>query len=254
MKRLIQAFMLFFVGLLAFPSLANAQGRPIQTLSMCEYRQPPVVVVGGVYIQQCRMPTQQETAAAIRGLQQLLKGRSLTEPYESPQYKKAADQAQKCLKALSPTPNTWNRNKFVFECDLAFKETVAYSEKYGGKAASEMVPVDLLRMLAYLSADPKYDEKSYNTVFAAFGAAAQSDLRPFLESASFLRYIRTTADWIPEEELSSKLSWSRVAFLAARKQADIQTACYYVNSYSSLMESGSNKLSESELNWQKENC
>ena len=252
MTRLIQAFMLFFVGLLAFPSVANAQGRPVQTLNMCEYRQPPVVVVGGVYIQQCRMPTQQETAAAIRGLQQLLKNRSLTEPYESPQYKKAADQLGKCNDAGISTPNTWNRNKFIFECELAFKETMTYSQQYGGPSKLKTLLLELSRILAFLSENPKYNEKSYNTVFAAYKAAIASDIWP-VERASFLKYARMSADWTPEED-PSKLEWTRIAQISARKQGDIQTACYFANSYTSLMKSGSAQLTEGELNWQKENC
>jgi hypothetical protein len=252
MKRSIQALMLFFVWQVAFPSASNAQGRPIQTLNMCEYRQPPVVVVGGVYIQQCRMPTQQETAAAIRGLQQLLKNRSLTEPYESPQYKKAADQTEKCLNALSPTPNTWSRNKFIFECELAFKDTMAYSQHYGGPSKIKTLLLELSRIFAFLSENPKYNEKSYNTVFAAYKAAIASDIWP-VERASFLKYARMSADWTPEED-PSKLEWTRIAQISARKQGDIQTACYLANSYTSLMKSGSATLTEGELNWQKENC
>jgi hypothetical protein len=254
MKRLIQAFMLFSVGLLAFPSVSNAQGRPVQTLNKCEYRQPPVVVVGGVYIQQCRMPTPQESAAAIRALQKLLKGRNLQEPYESPEKKKVISQVQKCSNQVSQTPNVWSRNKFIFECDLAVKDTLAYSEKYGGKAASEMVPTTLLMMLAYLSADPKYDEKTYDTVFSAFGAARKADIVTLWKSASFLKYFRTAADWAPEEDLNTKLGLTRMAQNAAREQGNIQTACYYANSYSSLVKIENEKRTEDEMKWQKENC
>lgn len=254
MKRPIQVLMLFSAFQFAFPSVSNAQGRPVQTLNKCEYRQPPVVVVGGVYIQQCRMPTPQESAAAIRALQKLLKGRNLQEPYESPEKKKVISQVQKCSNQVSQTPNVWSRNKFIFECDLAVKDTLAYSEKYGGKAASEMVPTTLLMMLAYLSADPKYDEKTYDTVFSAFGAARKADIVTLWKSASFLKYFRTAADWAPEEDLNTKLGLTRMAQNAAREQGDIQTACYYANSYSSLVKIENEKRTEDEMKWQKENC
>jgi hypothetical protein len=252
MKRPIQALMLVFACQFALPSGSNAQGRPVQTLNMCEYRQPPVVVVGGVYIQQCRMPTPQESAAAIRVLQKLLKGRNLQEPYESPEQKKTIAQIQKCSNQVSETPNVWSRNKFIFECDLALKDTLAYSEKYGLERMK--FPGTLLIILAYLSADPKYDEKSYSTVFAAFAAARKADILPFWESASFLKYFRTAADWETEDNLDSKLALTRMTQVAARKQGDIQTACYYANSYSSLVKSENETRTEDEMNWQKENC